>query len=157
MIGMLDLLALKFKSQAKGGKILNIDIQIGDPDAGGIYVGKSATTGKDLHAAIHDERFYLTFDEARKAAATMRKQPGRENAHVPTSRELNDNLYQNRDRGALKGTFNIGGEISNGVYRSDDVNRRGYYGPAGIQWFDKQGHHSNWGRPDTPLPVRLVW
>src|SRR5665213_2684179 len=57
-------------------------LRIGDPDGGGVYVGKSATNGKDLHAALADEPEYLTFDEAFEAAAKMRKQPGRENAHV---------------------------------------------------------------------------
>src|ERR1019366_8451567 len=32
--------------------------QIGDLDGGGVYVGKSATNGKDLHAALADEREY---------------------------------------------------------------------------------------------------
>jgi hypothetical protein len=74
------------------------EIKIGDPDDGGIYVGKSATTGKDLHTALADEPEYLGFDEAFEAAAKMRKQPRRENAHVPTPEELNVNLYLNKDK-----------------------------------------------------------
>ena len=38
--------------------------QIGDLDGGGVYVGKSATTGKDLHAALADEPEYLTYGDA---------------------------------------------------------------------------------------------
>jgi hypothetical protein len=49
--------------------------KIGDLDNGGVYVGKSATTGEDLHASLADEPEYLTWDDAIQAAEEMRKQP----------------------------------------------------------------------------------
>jgi hypothetical protein len=96
-------------------------LQVGDPGqtsgstpsraGGGVYVGKSATTGRDLYAALADESEYLSLDEAFAAAAKMRKQPGFENAHVPTLDELDVNLYRNKDAGALKGTFNTSAPV----------------------------------------------
>jgi hypothetical protein len=59
-----------------------LSLQIGDLDDGGIYVGPSAKDGKPLHAALADEPEYMTHDQVYEAAEQMRKQPGRENAHV---------------------------------------------------------------------------
>lgn len=127
-------------------------LQIGGLDGGGVYVGKSATTGKDLHAALADEPEYLTFDEAFEAAAQMSKLPGRQNAHVPTPEELNVNLYLNKDKGALKGTFNTSGSYPAGLYRSCAP----YYDNlARVQKFI-DGYHPNVFR-ELGLPVRLVW
>jgi hypothetical protein len=125
---------------------------IGDPDDGGVYVGKSATTGKDLHAALADEPDYVTYGEAFAAAARMRQQPGRENAHVPTPEELNVNLYQNRDKGALRGTFNTSGLFPASCYRSSAP-----YGNVGsrVQWFG--GGYQLDNLRLLRLPVRLVW
>jgi hypothetical protein len=125
--------------------------QIGDLDGGGVYVGKSATTGKDLHAALADEPEYLDFDEAYEAAEQMRKQPGREKAHVPTPEELNVNLYQNKDKGALRGTFNTSGSFPTSCYRSSAHGGLS----ARVQWFD--GGSQYYDDRDVRLPVRLVW
>src|ERR1035437_6108247 len=95
----------------------NSKLHIGDPDAGGVYVGLSATTGKPLHAAFTDAGC-LTLDEAYAAAAEMRKLPGRESAHVPTLAELSKNLFDNKDKGKLSGTFNTSGEYPASYYRS---------------------------------------
>jgi hypothetical protein len=126
--------------------------QIGDLDDGGVYVGKSATTGKDLHAALADEPEYLTYGDAFAAAAKMRKQPGRENAHIPTPEELNVNLYQNKDKGKLSGTFNTSGSFPAGVYLSSTPYSSN---TARVQWFNdgQQGFSNKLDR----LPVRLVW
>ena len=126
--------------------------QIGDLDGGGVYVGKSATNGKDLHAALGDEPKYLTFGEAFEAAEEMRKQPGRENAHVPTPEELNVNLYLNKDKGKLSGTFNTSGSLPASCYRSSAP--VGTYN-ARVQWFDDGFQISS--ATSYRLPVRLVW
>jgi hypothetical protein len=126
-------------------------LQPGDPDDGGVYVGTSPTTGLPLHAALADEPRYLSFEGALEAAEIMRSQPGRENTHVPSPEELNI-LYQNRDRGALRRTFQTRGSTPDGCYRSsaawDDLD-------AQVQWFGDgaQGRHDR----NTRLPVRLVW
>ena len=126
--------------------------QIGDLDDGGVYVGKSATTGKDLHAALADEPEYLTYGDAFAAAAKMRKQLGRENAHIPTPEELNVNLYQNKDKGKLSGTFNTSGSYPASHYRSSAP-----YGSimARVQWFVDEFQNEFF--EDTRQPVRLVW
>jgi hypothetical protein len=126
--------------------------RIGDPDGGGVYVGKSATTGKDLHAESADEPEYLTFSEAFAAAEKMRTQPGRENAHIPTPDELNVNLYQNKDKGALNRTFNTSGSFPASCYRSSAPGSN--YGTR-VQWFDVGTQSSDSGT--LRLPVRLVW
>jgi hypothetical protein len=126
---------------------------VGDPDDGGIYVGLSAENGKPLHAALADEPESLPLDKAFEAAEKMRKQPGRENAHVPTPKELNVNLYQNKDEGKLAGTFNTSDSVCDGCYRSSEPGRK--MDEWRVQWFGD-------GRQDsvyryTPLPLRLVW
>jgi hypothetical protein len=126
--------------------------QIGDLDDGGIYVGLSAENGKPLHAALADEPEYLTYEEALAVAARMSKQPGRENAHVPTPKELDRNLFDNRSTGHLKGTFNTGGSDPETVYRSSASCSNGN---ALVQWFDA-GTGYNYDRDDR-LAVRLVW
>src|ERR1039458_2364577 len=109
-------------------------LKIGDLDDGGVYVGKSTTNGKDLHAALADEPKYMTYGEAFEAAAKMSKQPGRENAHIPTPAELNVNLYQNKDKSALRGTFNTSGSSPDCCYRSSAPT-----GNKKVLWFD-DGH-----------------
>jgi hypothetical protein len=128
------------------------EIKIGDLDDGGVYVGLSAENGRPLHAALNDLPDYKTYEEALEAAANMQKQPGRENAHVPTPEELNDNLYLNKDKGKLSGTFNTSGSHPAGVYLSSAPHSAG---SAWVQWFDdgQQGFSSKSDR----LPVRLVW
>ena len=126
--------------------------QIGDLDDGGIYVGLSAENGKPLHAALADERERLTLGEAFEAAIEMRKLPGRENAHVPTPKELDKNLFDNRNTGHLKDTFNTSGSYPGSVYRSS---ASCYYDFARTEWFvdGRQGYDYR----DDRLPVRLVW
>jgi hypothetical protein len=126
---------------------------VADLDGGGVYVGKSATTGLPLHTALADEPEYLTFDEAFEAAARMRTIPGRENTHVPTPEELNKNLYLNKDKGKLSGTFNTSGSFPASCYRSSAPNRND---TARVQWFD-DGGQGNLNRRDDRLAVRLVW
>jgi hypothetical protein len=133
--------------------LLRVDgqqLKIGDLDDGGVYVGKSATDGKDLHAALTDEPDYLTFDEALVAAEKMRNQPGRQNAHVPTLKELDKNLFHNRNTGHLKNTFNTSGSYPASVYRSCTL-----YCHSWAQYFD-DGDQTDFNI-NNRLPVRLVW
>ena len=126
-------------------------LKIGDLDDGGVYVGPSAEDGKPLHATLADEPEHLTLDEA--FAAADRLKSVHPTAHVPTPNELNANLYENRGKGALKGTFNIKGSFLNIAYRSSlSFEDR----TALTQWFD-DGHQNIAGRADYRLPVRLVW
>ena len=125
-------------------------LQIGDPDDGGIYVGPSAEDGRPLHAALADLPDYKTYEEALAAAEQLKSL--HPTAHVPTPKELDKNLFDNRNTGHLKGTFNTSGSHPGSVYRSsasysNDIAR--------VQWFD-DGYRSFNYRYDR-LPVRLVW
>jgi hypothetical protein len=126
-------------------------LRAGDLDDGGVYVGPSAENGKPLHAALADLPEYKTDLEA--VAAAERLQAEHPTAHVPTHRELDKNLYANRNTGRLKGTFNTSGSTPESVYRSATsyIN-----GDARVQWFgekDQEYHRIAEGR----FPVRLVW
>ena len=125
-------------------------LEIGDLDDGGTYVGLSAENGKPLHAALADLFFYRTYEEALAAAEQLKSL--HPTAHVPTPKELDKNLFDNRNTGHLKGTFNTSGSHPGSVYRSsasysNDIAR--------VQWFD-DGYRSFNYRYDR-LPVRLVW
>ena len=126
------------------------DIQIGDLDDGGVYVGLSASSGRPLHAALADLGEYKTYEEALDAAEELKTV--HPTAHVPTQKELDENLFDNRNTGHLKGTFNTRGSYSGSVYRSS-----GAFLSSGawMQWFDG-GHLSVDDRLDR-LSLRLVW
>ena len=124
--------------------------QIGDLDDGGVYVGLSAENGKPLHAALTDLPDYKTHEEALAAAEQLKSL--HPTAHVPTPEELDKNLFDNRNTGHLKGTFNTSGSHPGSVYRSSAA-----YGHAiaRVQWFGG-GDQGNLFRT-LRLAVRLVW
>lgn len=124
--------------------------EIGDLDDGGVYVGLSAENGKPLHAALADLPEYKTYEEALDVAKQLKV--AHPTAHVPTPKELDKNLFDNRNTGHLKGTFNTSGSYPGSVYRSS---ASFLYCYARVQWFDgsSQNTDDRYGR----LPVRLVW
>jgi hypothetical protein len=124
--------------------------RVGDLDDGGIYVGLSAETSRPLHAALADLPDYKTYEEALAAAEQLTVL--HPTAHVPTPMELDKNLFDNRNTGHLKGTFNTSGSVPGIVYRSS-ASYGG--GSARVQWFDDGCQ--NVGYKDTRLAVRLVW
>jgi hypothetical protein len=73
-------------------------------------------------------------------------------AHVPTPRELDKNLFENRNTGHLKGTFNTSGSYPGSVYRSsapyDNAKARVQWSDDGLQFIYYR---------DVRLAVRLVW
>jgi len=125
-------------------------IEIGDLDDGGIYVGLSAENGKPLHAALADLSEYKTFDEALAAAEQLKA--AHPTAHVPTPEELDKNLFNNRNTGHLKGTFNISGSFPASVYRSSAPY---YSNGARVQYF--VGGYQLTNYRNYRHPVRLVW
>jgi hypothetical protein len=93
---------------------------------------------------------YKTYEEALAAAEQLKSL--HPTAHVPTPKELDKNLFDNRNTGHLKGTFNTRGLYPGSVYRSstsyhDDV--------AHVQGFDDGFQYGDC--KDLRLPVRLVW
>jgi hypothetical protein len=123
-------------------------LMIGDLDDGGIYVGLSAENGKPLHAALADLPDYKTYEEALAAAKQLKAL--HPSAHVPTMKELDKNLFDNKNTGALKGTFNTSSSEPGSVYRSYDDDF------ARCQWFGYRDQSYHCGRDDR-LSVRLVW
>jgi hypothetical protein len=126
------------------------ELQIGDLDDGGVYVGLSAEDGRPLHAALADLPEYKTYEGALAAADQLKS--AHPSAHVPTPQELAKNLFENRSTGHLKGTFNTSGSYPSSVYRSDAPYG---YTNSRVHWFgvDFQGYVDRRSR----LPVRLVW
>jgi hypothetical protein len=125
-------------------------LQIGDLDDGGIYVGLSAEDGQPLHAALKDLPEYKTYEEALAAAEQLKSL--HPTAHVPTPNELKFNLFDRRNAGHLKDTFNTSGSFPASCYLSSASCCD--YG-ARVQYFDDSGQldYIRNGR----LPVRLVW
>lgn len=138
-----------FEFGRRKAKAEDTALQIGDLDDGGVYVGLSAEDGKPLHAALADLSKFKTYREAFAAAEQLKSV--HPSAHIPTPKELDKNLFENRNTGHLKGTFNTSGEFARGVYRSSGLHSNG----TRVQWFD-DGYQGidYWG---WRLPVRLVW
>jgi hypothetical protein len=87
--------------------------EIGDEMADGtIYAGISPDTHKPVYARPKDEPGTYNFNEAKEHA----KHIGH-GFHVPTRGELKV-LYENRNRGRLKDTFNETGSYPTGWYQS---------------------------------------
>jgi hypothetical protein len=116
----------------------------GHKHAGWIYAGISNTTHQPFYAASKDSGVFR-WNAAMDFAA-------RESARVPYDEELKQ-LYAARDRGALKGTFNVYGSDIDGRYCSategrDDANYTLF------QRFDDGGR--GWYRKDIRSSLRLV-
>jgi hypothetical protein len=89
---------------------------IGDemPD-GAIYAGISPDTGKAIYARPKDESGPYNFYEAETQAKSY-------GFRLPTKDELAV-LYQNRNKGKLKGTFNETGSNPTGLYWTSLANK----------------------------------
>ncbi len=89
------------------------EISLGDEmEDGTIYAGISPDTHRLIYATSKDESGTYSFDEAAKQANDIG-----DGFHVPTKSELNV-LYENRNKGKLKGTFNETGSNPAGWYWS---------------------------------------
>jgi hypothetical protein len=89
---------------------------VGDRMAdGSIYAGISPFTKKPMYVTAEDAPLTMTFNDAVKYAGNLNAH-GCRDWRLPTLAELNI-LYQNRDKGALQGTFNSSSS-PNGYYMS---------------------------------------
>ena len=93
----------------------------GHEHAGWIYGGISKTTNKPFYIAPKDLGV-MRWQEAMDFAA-------RSNASVPSREELNQ-MYEARNEGALKGTFNTTGSSPAGWYWSSSQTQRQRVVPA---------------------------
>src|ERR1017187_613806 len=96
------------------------------PD-GTVYAGISPDTHKPMYAMPVDEPLTYTFKKAavQADANNMTNALGHHDWRVPTKDELNM-LWENRNEGALKGTFNVTGSYPAGWYWSSTQDSRYY-------------------------------
>src|SRR5262245_46021586 len=85
------------------------------PD-GTIYAGVSPDIGRAMYTTPADAPLTMKWKKAMDYAAGLDAH-GREDWRVPTNAELNV-LWENRDKDALKGTFNVTGSYPAGWYWS---------------------------------------
>ena len=80
---------------------------------GSICAGVSPDTGKQMFAMPADAGLTMAFNRAEQYAKKLNaeKSLGHDDWRVPTKAEL-DTLSWNREKGALKGTFNTGSDAS---------------------------------------------
>lgn len=91
--------------------------EIGDKMAdGSIYAGDSPDTGKPMYVTARDTPLSVEFYSAATYARGLDAH-GHKDWRLPTRAELNV-LFQNREKGALKGTFNLTGSYPAGWYWS---------------------------------------
>jgi Protein of unknown function (DUF1566) len=101
------------------------NIQVGDemPD-GPIYAGISPDTHQPMYATPSDAPGTYTFNQAAKYASKLDAH-GHHDFHAPSKGELNL-LWENRNKGKLKGTFNETGSDSAGWYWSSSPDLNDY-------------------------------
>jgi hypothetical protein len=93
------------------------DLKPGDRMAdGSIYAGISPHTHKAMYVTAADASLTMKWKKAMDYAAGLDAH-GRQDWRVPTKAELNL-LWENRDKGALKATFNVTGSDPAGWYWS---------------------------------------
>jgi len=99
--------------------------EVGDkmPD-GTIYAGISPDTGRAMYAApadvyIGDKPAQMTFAKAKWLAKNFQLGDNSD-FRLPSERELNE-LFKNKNKGALKGTFNETGKWRGGWYTSSST------------------------------------
>ncbi len=101
-----DIKAAEARAVALSKAIENASIGDILPD-GSVYVGISPDTNKPMCATAADAPVSMSFNAAAQYAEELDAH-GHSDWRVPTIEELNV-LYQNHEKGALKGTFNISG------------------------------------------------
>jgi len=91
--------------------------EIGDElEDGTVYAGISPDTGEKMYATAADAPGTYTFNEAAKYAKNLDAN-GHHDFRAPSKSELNV-LWENRNKGKLKGTFNETGSYPAGWYWS---------------------------------------
>ncbi len=127
--------SIRLHAPANDSVVVNVEPQIGDvmpawhKQAGWIYAGISKTTHQSFYVAPKDSGVFK-WKEAMAFAA-------KDGARVPSEDEL-DQIYEARNKGALKDTFNVTGSGPAGWYWSS----RDYYDGAWAQRFS-DGYQNN--------------
>jgi hypothetical protein len=120
---------------------------VGDEMADGtIYTGISPDTHKPLYTTPADAPGTYTWSKGGDYCRALQA-PGHQDWHAPTKDELNI-LYQNRNTGALKGTFNETGSDPAGWYWSSSPSN---FGLGWAQRFSDGGQGNLFRRSDSSL------
>lgn len=120
-------------------------------DDGTVYAGASPDTGMPMYTTPADAPLAYTFNEARKYAKSLNAH-SHEDWRIPSKAELNE-MWKNRDKGALKGTFNLNGSSYAGWYwSSSPIDGRALW----TQCFSDG--EQNWARvlPTDAISLRCV-
>jgi hypothetical protein len=127
-------------------------LEIGDKMKDGtIFAGISPDTGRNIFVTPKDACGTLKWKAAMKYAAEL-KANGHKDWRLPTKAELYV-LYQNRDEGALRGTFDVSDSLPSGWYWSS-TERPGCPDNALVVRFSG-GRYWNWEGNDASVrPVR---
>ena len=118
-------------------------------DDGTIYAGISPDTGKAMYTTAADAPLTMKWKRAMDYAGGLDAH-GRKDWRVPSKAELNV-LWENRDKGALKGTFNVTGSDPAGWYWSST---EGNSNSAGDQRFSDGGQ--GWSNKSVASSLRCV-
>jgi len=130
--------------------IENKDPEIGElmPD-GTVYVGVSPETGGAMYARYRDSSLPMKWEKATKYVKGLSSH-GYDDWKLPSKKEMQV-LFENKEKGSLKGTFNQSVFIGRGSYWTAEEKDRNY---AYYQCF-KDGDQ-DWLRKDESGPVRAI-
>ena len=123
------------------------NIQIGDKMKDGtIFAGISPDTKQPMYAASADSDFRMDFNLAVKYAKDL-EVGDKKDFRIPSKAELNV-LFQNSEKGALKGTFNLTGSCPDSYYWSST--RCDRVKPL-MKWAQRFSDGALYGFPYNPL------
>jgi len=115
---------------------------------GTICAGISPDTGQPMYTTPADAVLAIKWQDAMEYAAKLDAY-GHQDWRVPTKAELNV-LYENRDKGALKGTFNESGLYPAGRYWSATPESI-LFGTVCVQRFSEGNHDLTYKYADSSL------
>ena len=138
----------KIVGEGRVVEVIGAEPQIGDkmpaghPQAGWIYAGISKSSHQPFYVAPKDSGVFR-WKEAMAFAA-------KDGSRVPSKEEL-DQIYEARNEGALKGTFNVTGSDPAGLYWSSTEGINNY---AWGQRFSDG--NQNWNNKNNDSSLRCV-
>jgi hypothetical protein len=137
-----------------GGALKIKTLEVGDTmEDGTIFAGVSPDTGRNMFVTPKDASAVLNWKAAMKYAAELDAN-GHKDWRLPTIAELHV-LYQNRNKGALKDSFDTGDFTPSNWYWSSTENPPPTRGAWMERFSDSQRHRTWKGLDASVRPVRL--